>query len=107
MTAQKQLLTVQKYKKLVNVFPMGVVELATPSPLQCNLPVETLLAAILDSRVVDGNNEFASMYKRRSINELKGVRLGMIFPSKGKGKALYEKWIAAGFPSGLSRPGKP
>lgn len=98
MTAQKQLLTVQKYKKLVNVFPMGVVELATPLPVQCNLPVETLLAAILDSRVVDGNNEFANMYKRRSINELKGVRLGMIFPSKGKSKALYERWIAAGFP---------
>ncbi len=98
LTAQKQLLTVQKYKKLVNIFPMGIVELATPRPLKLTLSVETLLNAILDSRVVDGNNEFANMYKRRGITDLKGVRLGMLFPSKGRSKLLYEKWIGAGFP---------
>ena len=89
LTAQKQLLTVQKYKKLVNIFPMGIVELATPRPLKLTLSVDTLLTAILDSRVVDGNNEFANMYKRRGITDLKGVRLGMLFPSKGGGQWLY------------------
>lgn len=98
LTAQKQLLTVQKYKKLVNIFPMGIVELVTPRPLRLTMTVDVLLKALMDSRVVDGNNEFANMYKRRSINELKGVQLRMLFPSEGRGKSLYEKWIAAGFP---------
>ncbi|AFM27468.1 hybrid sensor histidine kinase/response regulator [Desulfomonile tiedjei] len=98
LTAQKELLTVQKYKKLVNVFPLGIVELATPSPLSCGLSTDVLLKSILNSRVVDGNNEFAHMYQRRDFKELKGVRLDMIFPSRGKSKSLYQKWIAAGFP---------
>lgn len=57
-----------------------------------------LLKSILQSRVVDGNNEFAHMYRRSNFKELKGVPLDMIFPSRGKSKTLYQKWIAAGFP---------
>jgi len=98
LTAQKQLLAVQKYKKLVNLFPIGIVELGIPRPLDCGEPIDRLLDAILNAKVVDGNNEFASMYDRSAIGDLKGVRLERLFPAEGKSKALYEEWIKSGFP---------
>ena len=97
LTAQKRLLSVQKYKKLVNLFPIGIVELAVSRPLDSRSPIDTLLDRILNAKVVDGNNEFASMYNRRSISDLKGVPLGVLFPAKGKSKILYEDWVRSGF----------
>ena len=38
LTAQRQLRTVQKYKKLVNIFPLGMAELTTGRPLDLTLP---------------------------------------------------------------------
>ena len=98
LTAHKQLLAIQKYKKLVNLFPIGIVELAIPRRLHCGAPVDRLLAAILNARVADGNNEFAAMYNRRSISDLKGVRLGVLFPAGRKSRSLYEDWIRSQFP---------
>ena len=97
LTAQKQLSAIQKYKRLVHLFPIGIVELATPQPLSCESSIESLLAAILNARVVDGNNEFAAMYNRRTISDLKGVRLGVLLPAEGDSKSLYEDWIGSRF----------
>jgi nitrogen-specific signal transduction histidine kinase len=98
LTAQKQLLAIQKYKKLVKTFPIGIAELAVREPLDCSLSPSTLLNEILDALVIDGNNEFAGMYKRQRIKDLVGVRMKALFPFKGKSKAWYENWISQEFP---------
>ncbi|HMK35834.1 MAG TPA: ATP-binding protein [Desulfomonilaceae bacterium] len=99
LTAQKQLLAIQKYRKLVKIFPIGIVELALRKQLDCSLPPSVLLNGILDAYITDGNNEFAAMYKRTEIKELVGVRLGALFPFKGKSKQWYENWIRHQFPA--------
>jgi two-component system cell cycle sensor histidine kinase/response regulator CckA len=99
LTAQKQLRTVQKYKKLVNIFPLGMAELTTGKPLDLSLPDGQLLENLLKARIVDGNSEFAQMYNRKSATDLRGLRLGVLFPYRGKGKEVYDKWCRAGFPA--------
>jgi two-component system cell cycle sensor histidine kinase/response regulator CckA len=98
LTAQKQLRTIQKYKKLMNIFPMGIAELAIPKSLDCSLNVAELLEGVLAAKVIDGNDEFARMYNRENIDDLLGLPLGALFPSRGRRKKMYLKWIQAGFP---------
>ena len=98
LTAQKQLLSIQKYKKLVKILPIGIAEFALPRQLECSLPFDRLLSSVLDARVVDGNAKFASIYSRRSISELAGTRLSMLLPCTGKSETLYKQWIQAQFP---------
>ncbi len=98
LTAQKQLLSIQKYKKLVKILPIGIAEFALPRQLECSLPFGRLLSSVLDARVVDGNPKFASIYSRRSISELAGTRLSMLLPCTGKSETLYKQWIQAQFP---------
>ncbi len=98
LTAQKQLLTAEKYKKLMNVFPIGIAEFALArGQLRSNSP-EKLVEAVLRARVIDGNKEFANAYGRNDIKELLGVKTERIFPYTAKGKAIYERWINSGFP---------
>lgn len=98
LTAQKRLLSIQKYKKLVKVFPIGVAEFALPRQLECSSAFDRLLSSVLDARMVDGNDRFASFYGRRSISELTGARLRSLFPYSSKSKTLYKQWIQAQFP---------
>ncbi|MCL4552464.1 MAG: hypothetical protein M1305_02765 [Candidatus Marsarchaeota archaeon] len=98
LTAQKQLLSIQKYKKLVKILPIGIAEFALPRLLECSLPFDRLLSSVLDARVVDGNAKFASIYSRSSISELTGTRLAMLLPCTGKSETLYRQWIHARFP---------
>ena len=67
LTAQKELVTIQKYKKLVDIFPIGIAEFELMSPLSNDLPLEQRLDKILDARLIDGNDEFAKMYERGDI----------------------------------------
>ncbi|MBI4963700.1 MAG: response regulator [Desulfomonile tiedjei] len=98
LTAQKRLLSIQKYKKLVSIFPIGIAEFALPRQLECSQPFERLLSSVLDARVVDGNDKFAGIYSRRSISELMGTRLGALLPCTNKIELLYKQWIHARFP---------
>lgn len=98
LTAQKRLLSVQKYKKLVKVFPIGIAEFVLPRELECSAPFDRLLSSVLDARIVDGNDEFASIYRRRTISELIGTRLGVLFPCTDKSEMLYREWIEGQFP---------
>lgn len=98
LTAQKQLLTIQKYRKLVRIFPIGIAEMSVNRPLECSMPLPLLLDAIVDARIIDGNNEFARLHGRRNISDLLGSSLGRLFPPKGRRKDLYENWIRGGFP---------
>jgi signal transduction histidine kinase/CheY-like chemotaxis protein len=98
LTAQKQLLSVQKYKKLVKILPIGIAEFALPRQVECSLPYERMLSFVLDARVVGGNEKFASIYCRRSMSELTGTRLGVLLPHTGKSEMLYKQWIQTQFP---------
>jgi two-component system, cell cycle sensor histidine kinase and response regulator CckA len=98
LTAQKQLLSIQKYKKLVKILPIGIAEFALRRQLECSLPFDRLLSSVLDARVVDGNEKFASIYGRRSISELTGTGLGVLLPCTSKSEMLYKQWIQTQFP---------
>ncbi len=98
LTAQKQPRTIQKYKKLMNIFPLGIAELALRRSLDCSLGFDELFEGVQAAKVVDGNDEFARMYNRETIDDLLGVTLGSLFPSDGKRRRIYEDWIRTGFP---------
>ncbi|MGB6064951.1 MAG: ATP-binding protein [Desulfomonilaceae bacterium] len=98
LTAQKQLLSVQKYKKLMKIFPIGISEFALPRQLDLSLTADKLLSSVLDARIVDGNEKFANIYQRGTISDLTGTRLSTLLPFKGRGEILYKQWAHAGFP---------
>ena len=97
LTAQKELVTIQKYKKLVDIFPIGIAEFALMSPLSNDLPLEQRLDKILEARLIDGNDEFAKMYERRDIQVLIQVPLGRLLPAQSRMRDLYERWIQRGY----------
>jgi signal transduction histidine kinase/ActR/RegA family two-component response regulator len=97
LTAQKQLRTVQKYKKLVNILPDGIVEFAVKKQLSLSDPVDEIVDAIFRARVVDGNFEFASLYEVTSVGEIIGMALKKLFPSKGPGRDIFRDWVKSGF----------
>ncbi|MFH1117264.1 MAG: ATP-binding protein [Pseudomonadota bacterium] len=99
ITAQKELDTTRKYKKLVKIFPLGIAEFATNWPLSCTLPAGQLLDSIVHARVVDGNSEFARLYRCGTIGELIGESLSNLFPVTDNRMAFYRKWIEGGFQS--------
>ena len=93
LTAQKQLLTAKKYKKLVAVFPIGIAEFALRTPLPLSSSTEKCIDAIVRARMVDGNNEFARMHRQANITALLGVSMGKLLPCQGNARVVYEKWI--------------
>lgn len=98
LTAQKELLAIQKYKKLVNLFPIGIGEFAISKPLACRQPPHVQVEAIRKARMVDGNDEFARVCKLSEARELFGLQLGRLLPFEGKGRRVFETWIRKGYP---------
>ncbi|MBM3298505.1 MAG: response regulator [Deltaproteobacteria bacterium] len=98
LNAEKQLAAIRKYKRLVDIFPMGIVELAVGKPVSSRTSFQEAISAVLEARIVDGNNEFAAMHGRTSARDLHGVKFGDLFPVKGGSGSLFEKWIREGFP---------
>jgi hypothetical protein len=85
-----------KIQETGEIFPIGIAEFALMSPLSDDLPLEQRLDKILDARLIDGNDEFAKMYKRGHIKELINVPLGRLLPAHSRMRELYEKWIQGG-----------
>ena len=98
LTAQKQLASIQKYKKLVNMLPVAIVEFAVPRTLPNATSKPELIDLIWAARVIDGNNSFARLYKCSRIDDLLGMTLSRLFPTGAKSATLYNRWISAGFP---------
>ncbi|MBI5571639.1 MAG: response regulator [Desulfomonile tiedjei] len=98
LTAEKRFLSIQKYKKLMKMFPIGIAEFGVTSPLPPKAPHAELLDAALDARVVDGNDEFSGIYRRGDISQLLGVSLRQLYPDEGNARSIYAKWVARGFP---------
>jgi PAS domain S-box-containing protein len=99
LTAQKELAAVQKYKKLVDIFPLGIAEFTTIPSVSDDLPREQRMNKILDARLIDGNDEFARMYERSEIKKLIDLPLGRLLPAQSRMRHLYEKWIERGYAS--------
>ncbi len=93
LTAQKELLSVNKYKKLVNIFPIGIAEFAVKPEMPCRGPIRQLLREVMDARLVDGNSEFAGIYGKTNIEDLGGVALGSLYPGTRKARKVCEQWI--------------
>jgi PAS domain S-box-containing protein len=99
LTAEKKrVLLNSKYRMLVNLLPIGIVEFSLIRPIPTNLPLDEAIGSILDSRAVDGNPEFARIQGYRRIEDLMGVKLMELFPYEGQNRALYNGWIGDGFP---------
>lgn len=98
LTAEKELLTVSKYKKLIDIFPIGIAEFSFTQPLPRSLPADQMFEAIMQARMVDGNAEFAKMHGFMAMKDLPGVMLSSLIPAGGKGRALVEKWVQSFLP---------
>jgi two-component system cell cycle sensor histidine kinase/response regulator CckA len=99
LTAEKKrVLLYNKYRMLVNLLPIGIVEFSLMRPIPTNLPLDEAIGCILDSRAVDGNPEFARIQGYKRIEDLMGVKLMELFPYEGQNRALYNGWIGDGFP---------
>ncbi|MEW6110755.1 MAG: ATP-binding protein [Thermodesulfobacteriota bacterium] len=99
LTAEKELGAIQKYRKLVQVFPLGIAEFALKEPILCGRESRDPIPLILDARLVDGNLEFAKMHGYETITQLHGLPLGALFPFDKEAFDHCRTWVENGFPS--------
>lgn len=100
LTAEKRELSVfEKYKKLVDVFPIGIAEFAFEESTTPSLPEDELVSAILNARFVDGNAHFAQLHGHENMANLTGAILQQILPLKGNELECCRQWIRDGFSS--------
>ncbi|MBI5250314.1 MAG: response regulator [Desulfomonile tiedjei] len=97
LTAQKELDTIQKYKKLVEIFPIGIAEFIPRWPAPSGPSVEQIIDIILRARLIDGNTQYAKMCGRNDIKELAGLHFGKLLPAKRRSIELCQSWIRKGF----------
>jgi signal transduction histidine kinase len=98
LTAEKELVVTQKYRKLVHVVPAGIAEFGLQQPFSRNMDAAEALDLIMDARLVDGNRSFAVMHGFKTIEKLRGVALRTLFPFHLKGTDYYRTWINEGLP---------
>lgn len=99
LTAEKTgFLLTHKYKKLVQVFPVGIAEFALATPMPAKSSVDQVMRAIGEAKLIGGNHEFAAMNGFSRIQEARGVALSKVFPFEGPHADLYRTWISDGFP---------
>jgi PAS domain S-box-containing protein len=97
LTAEKTgLFLTEKYKRLVQVFPIGIAEFALASPVPIRGRLEGLLKGVAEASLIGGNHEFALMSGFAEIQEAKGVRLGRIFSFRGPSLNMFRAWIKGG-----------
>jgi len=98
LTAEKELVVTQKYRKLVHLVPVGIAEFALQRPFSRDLDAAEALDLIMDARLIDGNRSFAVMHGYKTIEQLRGVALRTLFPFHVKGVDYYRTWIDEGSP---------
>jgi PAS domain S-box-containing protein len=97
LTAEKRELSLnEKYKKLVNVFPVGIAEFALLRPVSCRLSVDDVLPLIGNAKVTEANREFARQQGLPGVDELKGASLMDVFPVESKDRLLLRTWVENG-----------
>ncbi|MFH0823602.1 MAG: PAS domain S-box protein, partial [Pseudomonadota bacterium] len=90
---KKQILLYEKYRRLVNIFPLGIAEFSFSEPISPNLPLTERFKRVVKARLVHGNNEFALLHGHKSVDRLRGTRLDAFYPLNEQTKALILKWI--------------
>jgi PAS domain S-box-containing protein len=99
LTAEReQILVNEKYSRLFQLLPTGLIELAPRSPIPLNLPVRDLVRSVLVCTAIDGNAEFARICGYKDIREAVGTELRELLPYHGKSAGFYNSWIKHGFP---------
>jgi len=94
LTAEKrEVLAYEKFRKLVDVSPIGIAEFVPFMPVSCDSAQDRVLAAISQARVIDGNVQLARMLGRASVTHLKGATLRDVFPFDDGEVQLCERWI--------------
>jgi PAS domain S-box-containing protein len=96
--AKRQLLITEKYQQLVQVFPIGLAEFALIRPVSKNQGPEALLDRIGAAKLVGGNQQFARMIGRGSIEEIKNQTLKELLPFGQTDRGIYLKWAEMDFP---------
>lgn len=87
----------EKYKKLVDIFPIGIGEFRFPSTVLCSAPGDEPLDLLISSTLTDGNVQFALLNGYNNVEELRGRLFGKIMPSSDQSLKLYRSWIESGF----------
>lgn len=99
LTVEKQqLLLSEKYRQLVQVFPIGIAEFALEKPVSLTDSTEKILAAVSQARLIDGNHEFARICGNKTIGGVTGSLFKELFPFKASHQMLYYLWAKHGFP---------
>lgn len=94
LTMQKREVTLnEKYKKLVQIFPLGIAEFSLSKPLLPDLPVEERVALLLSAELTDGNDEFGRSNGYEDLTELRGLNFGKVLPSGETDLAFYRNWL--------------
>jgi PAS domain S-box-containing protein len=108
LTAEKKrVLLNEKYKRLVDLLPIGIVEFDLTRSMSIDVPEQEAIPAILNAKAVDGNPEFARIHGFKRISDLMGSRAGDLLPFEGHNKALYRTWIREGFPISFAETKEP
>jgi len=94
LTAErKRLILNEKYRKLYNLLPIGIVEFALVQPVSTDTPLSEALAMIMEARAVEGNVEFARIRGLNGTEDLMGATLEEFLPYERDNKALFRTWI--------------
>lgn len=95
LTAErKRLILNEKYRKLYNLLPIGIVEFALLHPVTTDMPAPEALKRILQARAVEGNAEFARIRGLQGTEDLMGATLEEFLPFERDNKALFRTWIS-------------
>jgi PAS domain S-box-containing protein len=101
LTPQKmEALTNEKYKKLVNLFPLGIAEFVPAKPISVDVAPEAILPSIIGARATEGNSEFIRMVGPDSLEQMQGVSLDKILASQPVDLQFYREWIGRQFAPG-------
>ena len=94
---KKRLILNEKYKKVVNLLPIGIVEFRLPTAFSVDLRGEEVIRTVLKARVVDGNQEFARIQGYSDTSQLIGLTLDELLPYGKENRGLYASWLRAGY----------
>lgn len=98
LTTEKRELTLnEKYKKLVLTFPIGIAEFSLQPGVSRSLTEKEILSAIMDSRIVSGNECFALLSGYENVDAVNGLPLRRLLPSTQDELQPYRVWSREGF----------
>lgn len=98
ITAQKSRAFLnEKYRKLVQMFPMGIAEFRFVQELEAGDTPESLLNAVAEASLVGGNLEYAEMHHYSNVSEAKGLPFRSFAAFMDDCKDQITAWAASGF----------